>query len=383
MTSSYEQRQNSMYDARTFGPRWQRMQKIVTDSGAAALALVPGANMVYLTGQHFHLSERPIVGFYPAAGEPVYILPALEASKLADPPYPLQLFTYTDTDGPAGAFQAALAALQLAGQLLGVEGLQMRVAEGNMLAAFGDGVQVVDMGEALAALRLHKDAAEIEAIRRANVVSQDALRDTLAGVTAGMTEREIASKLVIAMLEHGGGEVSFGPAVLTGPKSALPHGMPGDRPLNEGELLLIDYGTRVDGYPADITRTFVMGELRDQRLIDAYAAVQAANAAGHAAAGPGVPCQDVDRAARAVIEKAGFGEYFTHRTGHGLGMEVHEGPYISEGNTDLLEPGHVFTIEPGVYFPGVGGIRIEDDVVITADGSETLTTFPRELQSIG
>lgn len=366
-----------------YNARWQRMQQIVTESGAGALAIVPGANMFYLTGQHFHLSERPTIGIYRTAGDPVYILPFLERDKLIDPPYPIKLFTYTDAEGPLGAFQEALAFLNLAGQSLGVEGMQMRVAEGNMLAEFGAGVTVIDAGDALAALRICKDAAEIDALRRANAISQDALRATLAGITAGMTERAIASKLVIAMLERGGGDVAFGPIVLGGPRSALPHGVPGNRPLEEGDLLLFDYGTRIDDYPADITRTFVLGELRDQKLLDAYETVKAANAAAHAAAGPGVPAQEVDRAARGVIEKAGFGEFFRHRTGHGLGLEVHEEPYIREGNAVPLEVGNVFTIEPGIYFRDRGGIRIEDNVVITEDGSETLTTFPRELQSIG
>jgi len=121
----------------------------------------------------------------------------------------------------------------------------------------------------------------------------------------------------------------------------------------------------------------------DARLVDAYAAVLAANTAGRAAAGPGVPAQEVDRAARAAIVQAGFGAYFTHRTGHGLGLDTHEPPYIREGNADLLEVGNVFTVEPGIYLPDMGGIRIEDDVLITPDGAESLTTFPRELQSIG
>ena len=139
----------------------------------------------------------------------------------------------------------------------------------------------------------------------------------------------------------------------------------------------------MDDYGSDITRTFVLGELRNAQLQDAYAAVLAANEAGRKAAGPGVPAQEVDRAARAAITKAGFGEYFRHRTGHGLGMDVHEPPYIREGNAVPLAVGNIFTVEPGVYLPDVGGIRIEDDVLITPDGAESLTTFPRELQSIG
>ncbi len=362
--------------------RLQTLQQIVASAGLDAVALVPGSNMIYLTGQEFHLMERPLFGFYPPAGDPVFVLPALEQDKLASPPYPIQLFTYTDTDGPDGAVHAALAALDMPGKRLGVEGLRMRYNEVQLIARHAPGSIITDAGDALAALRLRKDAAEVAALRRAIAISQDALQEVIGAVRPGMTERQIANALVIAMLQRGGGELLFSPIVLGGPNSALPHGVPGDRPLREGDLLLFDFGISYDHYTSDITRTFALGE-PDPRLREAYAAVYAANAAGRRAAGPGVPCQEVDRAARAEIEKAGLGAYFTHRTGHGLGMEVHEGPYIREGNTQLLEPGHVFTVEPGVYLPGVGGVRIEDNVLITPDGAESLTTFPRELQVIG
>jgi Xaa-Pro dipeptidase len=137
----------------------------------------------------------------------------------------------------------------------------------------------------------------------------------------------------------------------------------------------------VGGYIADITRTFVVGE-PDPELTDIYSVVQAANRAGRAAVRPDVPAEEIDRAARQVIEDAGYGEYFIHRTGHGIGLEVHEPPYIVAGNRELLEPGMTFTVEPGIYLPGRGGVRIEDDVLVTLDGGETLSTFPRELMRL-
>ena len=165
-------------------------------------------------------------------------------------------------------------------------------------------------------------------------------------------------------------------------RSLLAHGEPGERRVAEGEPLLFDFGTSVDGYASDITRTVSMGA-PSARLAEVYAVVQAANAAGRAAAGPGISAQEVDRTTRKVIEDAGFGAYFTHRTGHGLGLEAHEGPNIVEGNTRALEPGMVFTIEPGIYIPGEVGVRIEDNLVITGEGAESLTTFPRELLQVG
>ena len=173
------------------------------------------------------------------------------------------------------------------------------------------------------------------------------------------------------------------PLVQSGPNSALPHGRTGNRPVSGGDLLLIDFTTTVDGYYGDMTRTFIVGRHADDRQQEVYAAVKAANEAGREAARPGVSCQDVDRAARGAIDDAGYGEYFIHRTGHGLGLDVHEPPSIVEGNQLQLEEGMVFTIEPGIYIDGWGGVRIEDNVVVTENGVESLTTFDRELRIIG
>lgn len=197
-------------------------------------------------------------------------------------------------------------------------------------------------------------------------------------VKEGQTEREIAGMLSATAIRRGAHGVAFSPLVQIGLSAAFPHGNAGDRKLQAGDVLLIDFGYTMDDYPADITRTVVFGTPSDETK-RMYAAVQAANAAGRAIAKPGVECQAVDRACRAVIEAAGYGKYFTHRTGHGLGLEGHEPPYIVEGDSTVLQPGMMFTIEPGVYIEGVGGVRIEDNVVITADGCESLTTFEREL----
>jgi Xaa-Pro dipeptidase len=269
--------------------RLETIRQIARAASLNAIAIVPGANMTYLTGKTFHTSERPTVGFFFPEGDPAFILPALEKDKFATPPYAMRLFTYSDETGPAPAFAEAVEALRLDGRVVGVEGLRMRYAETRLLVDNASGIVLTDAGDVLVALRAHKGPEEIAAMRRAIQISEDALRDVIAGTKAGMTERTIAGDLLIALLKHGGSGVAFEPIVLTGPNSPLPHGSPGDRALQEGDLLLIDYGTSYAGYLSDITRTFVCGELRDQRLIDAYAAVQAANAAGRKAAGPGVP----------------------------------------------------------------------------------------------
>lgn len=363
-------------------PRVSRITDIAAGAGLDAVALIPGANLQYVTGIEFHLMERPLVAFFPVGAAPVAVVPALETDRLAGSGIPFRMFPWADGEGYEGAFAAAAQALGLDGKRLGVEELRMRALELDIIQRHMPGVEIVLGGSALAELRMHKDAGDIAALREAVAISEAALAATLEAVQPGMTEREIAGILVVEQLRRGGGKHPFEPIVLSGPQSALPHGEPGDRAVQAGDVLLFDFGTTVRGYASDITRTFVVGE-PTERVRAIYAAVQAANAAGRAAAKPGVAAQDVDRVTRQVIVEAGFGDYFTHRTGHGLGLEAHEGPNIVEGNMRLLEPGMVFTIEPGIYVPGEAGVRIEDNMVITADGAESLTTFPRDLRRIG
>jgi Xaa-Pro dipeptidase len=198
-------------------------------------------------------------------------------------------------------------------------------------------------------------------------------------VQPGMSEIAIAEWLVSELKKLGSTGLAFDPLVQTGPNSALPHGDLTDRTLQRDEFLLIDYGGSINGYPADITRTFCLGT-PSAEMQKIYDTVLAANAAAKAIAGPGVAMGTVDKAARDVITAAGYGEYFTHRTGHGLGLDTHEPvPQIASGVADLLEPGMAFTIEPGIYVPGLGGVRIEDNVVVTERGVDVLTSYPRKL----
>ncbi|MGD9100744.1 MAG: Xaa-Pro peptidase family protein [Anaerolineae bacterium] len=359
-----------------------RIQRLDT-TGVDCIALVPGPNMVYLTGLHFHLSERPIIAFFPASGQPALLVPALEAIKTEHAPHPIdwQIFAYSDEDGPDAACARACAALNLSGKRLAVERLTMRVLELSMVQRDAPGLQIIAAEPLLADLRMCKDAGELAHMRRAATIAQEALTHTLQAVRPGMTEQEIAAELMVNLLRGGSEAPAFAPAVQSGPNSASPHAGPGSRRLEPGDLLLIDFGATVQGYASDITRTFAIGGLEPE-LTQVHETVQAANAAGRAAAGPDVPCQEVDRAARRVIEEAGYGPYFIHRTGHGLGLEIHEPPYIIEGNARRLQAGMTFTVEPGIYLPGRGGVRVEDDVVITEEGCESLTSFERGLQII-
>src|SRR5262249_4736428 len=325
----------------------------------------------------------PLVLFIPASGDPTLIIPVLEVSRVAeDPPYPLQFFTYTDAEGYQPAFERACKAMGLMGKKVAVEGIKMRVLEGQMIEKYAPGSLVISADDTISQIRLHKGESELAAMRAAIQISQKALDATVSKVRAGMTERQITNMLLLQMAEQGGNNNAFEPIVLAGANSAQPHGVPGDLPIQDGDLLLFDFGTTVDYYPADITRTFAIGKI-DQELKNVYDVVLAANEAGIRALKPGIMAQEVDRAARKVIDDAGYGKYFIHRTGHGLGLDIHEAPYILEGNTQVLEPGMVFTVEPGIYLPGKGGVRIEDNVTITPTGAEVLTSYPKALRVIG
>ena len=358
--------------------RLQGLRQQQAAHGLDCVALMPGANLRYFTGLHLSLYERPLVFFFPREGRPASLLPTLEAPQIeAHLTFDVELFTYSDEEGHPPAFERVCRALNLAGKRLGVEFLNMRVLELKHLEQCAPGCQMLDAGGMLSELRLIKGAEEIEQMRQAIRITEQALQEVADAIQPGRTDREIAAELKIAFLRAGAHGMSFEPIVVVGPESASPHAVPSGRRIEPGDLIVIDCGVTYQGYAADIARTFAVGPIAPQ-LERVYEIVQEANAAGRAAVRPGVSAQDVDRITRQVITQAGYGEYFVHRTGHGLGLDIHEPPYIVEGNEELLQPGMTFTIEPGIYLPGQGGVRIEDDVLVTHQGAETLTTFPRD-----
>jgi len=369
--------------------RLNRLRAALAAANLDCAAAIAGPNLYYLTGLSFHLSERPTVGFFPVSGDPVLVAGNLEESKITSgAPYPVRHFVYTDADGPGAAFREAALALKLSKGRLGVEGRRMRVMELHLLEESFTNPTVEPAEEIFAALRMTKDGMEIGYMRQAVQIAERALAATLPKIRAGMTEREVAAELVVRTLRAGSdADLPFAPIVASGPNAALPHAFVTDRVIQPGDLLTLDWGAATRGYFADLTRTFVVGgavggEI-DPELKKIYELVQGANAAGKAAARPGVTCASVDAAARKVIADGGYGEFFVHRLGHGLGLEGHEDPSMHGRNEMPLEAGMTFTVEPGIYLPGKGGVRIEDDVVVTADGCESLSAYPRELQVIG
>lgn len=364
--------------------RFDKLNAALQTSALDAVILNPGPTLTHLTDLRFHLMERPVVLMFAKDQEPAIVLPELELQKVASLPYKLQVFTYPENPAEwEPSFRKAAQSLGLDGKRIGVEPRQLRLLEFRYVKAGAPEADYPDASEVLSTLRLRKDQTEIQAMRRAVKIAQGALEATIPLIKMGMTEKELAAELVMQLLKNGSdSELPFAPIVSSGPNAANPHASPSERKLQAGDLLVIDWGATYDGYISDLTRTFAVGEVEEE-YSKIHKIVQEANAAGRAAASPGVPCANVDKAAREVIEKSGYGEYFTHRTGHGIGMEGHEEPYMRGDNMQLLEPGMAFTVEPGIYLPGRNGVRVEDNVVITEMGADVLSDMPREIRVAG
>jgi Xaa-Pro dipeptidase len=364
--------------------RLDKLNASLRTSGLDAVILNPGPTLTYLTGLQFHLMERPVVLLFAQDQVPAIVIPELELQKVSDLPYRLQVFSYPENPTEwDGVFRKAVQALGLDGRRIGVEPRQLRLLEFRHVKNGAPEAEFPDASEVLAQLRLRKDKNEVEAMRRAVQIAQNALGATIPLIKIGMTEKELASELVTQLFKHGSeSDMPFSPIVSAGPNSANPHASPTERQLQAGDLLVVDWGAAFNGYISDLTRTFAVGEV-DEEYQKIHKIVQEANAAGRAASKPGVPCADVDKAARRVIENSGYGRYFTHRTGHGIGMEGHEEPYMRGDNMQLLEPGMTFTVEPGIYLPGRNGVRIEDNMVVTDSGAESLSDMSREMRVAG
>ncbi len=341
-----------------------------------AWILVPGPNMLYFTGWRAHTSERLLMAVYPVEGDPFLVTPAFEAERAREATGIARAFTWRDESGPASAVARAFGPWGTSRPRLGGEFLTMRLLERSAIDGVCPRTEWEDIVPDAAALRMIKDATEIAAMDRAVAMAETALEAGRPLIAAGKTERDVQRAILRSLMEQDTAS-GFGVLVASGPRGALPHAGTGDRVLEDGDLVWIDMGATSDGYNADITRTFCVGK-PPQKLADAYRTVLAAQEAARKGGRPGVTCESIDLLARQVIAGAGLGEYFTHRTGHGLGLEGHETPYIVDGNAEVLQPGMVYTVEPGVYIPGHGGIRIEDDVVVSADGSRSLTGYRRD-----
>jgi Xaa-Pro dipeptidase len=359
--------------------RMDRLFTLLDSAQLDAIVLNPGPTMQYVSGFHFVKDERPKILIMGKNIPTTLILPIFEARAL-EFPQDVKPFLYGENpvEWPR-VFSEACQYAGITGKKVGVEPLQLRFLEWDYLTQAAPRTQFLSASPKLDVLRMKKDADEISAMRKAARIAQQAFLATLKQVRVGMTERDIASELVLQLFRAGSDtHLPFQPIIASGPNSANAHAVPSGRKLTPGDMVIVDWGARSQGYCSDITRTLAIGDI-DPELEKVARIVAEANKAGRAAAVAGARLGSVDHAARAVITQAGYGEFFTHRTGHGLGLDEHEPPNVIEATTMVMQEGFTFTVEPGIYFPGRGGVRIEDDVVVTAEGGESLTDLPREL----
>lgn len=353
--------------------RLRAAQAAMDQRGIDYLLVSPSSDLVYLLGYPAHTSERLTALVVPRTAPPFIVVPTLEAPRLAERAALVEIVAWEETTDPIGLLARRLGA----GATVGVSeqlwsGFLLRLIAALPSARF------VNAAVVLRDLRVVKAPEELAALREAGRRTDAVWEEFVATTTlTGKTEREVGREIATLMERHGLGEPAF-LICASGPASASPHHLTGERRMQAGDAVVFDFGGNVDGYKSDITRTVHVGE-PDEEFRRVYALVDRARAAAFAAVRPGVPCASIDRAARAVIAEAGYGEYFIHRVGHGLGLDVHEEPYLVEGNQEALRPGMVFSDEPGVYLPGRFGVRIEDSVACTAAGGELLNNARRDL----
>jgi Xaa-Pro aminopeptidase len=267
---------------------------------------------------------------------------------------------------------------------LGFDDANLSVRDHSKLARLvPKAIELAAAGGAVEGLRVVKDLDELDRVRAAARLADEALSDVLTRGLAGRTERDVALDLEFTMRRLGAEAVGFPPIVASGPHGALPHAVPRDVEIEAGTLCVIDWGAMLDGYASDCTRTFGTGGDVDPRDREVYELVARAQEAALAAVRPGPTGREVDAVARAIIDAAGHAEHFGHGLGHGVGLEVHEGPRLSKQGDDALAAGNVVTVEPGVYVPGAVGVRIEDLVIVTDEGADVVSSLPKELQVIG
>lgn len=366
------------FTAEDYRKRMARAVRSAEAAGFAGLLVTPGPDLLYLTGYApVAITERLTVLVLASGHDPVMVVPRLERPDAEESPSAgaLELADWLDGTDP----------YQLTAGLLGHE-QRFAVSDAawamhllGLLRHTPDNAFVA-MTEALPMLRAVKDEHELERLTAAGAAADQALYGILEVAFAGRRETEVGRDLADLLKAHGHSQVDF-TVVGSGPNGANPHHEMGDRMIEEGDMVVLDFGGLKHGYGSDTTRTVHVGEPTDEER-EIHELVCRAQQAGFDAVRTGAACQDVDRASRAVITDAGYGEQFIHRTGHGIGLTTHEPPYMIEGEEQPLEPGMCFSIEPGVYLPGRYGVRIEDIVTVTAEGGRRLNETPHEMQIV-
>jgi Xaa-Pro aminopeptidase len=353
--------------------RLRKLQTRLRTSGLDGVIMAPGPNLRYYTGNRSMLFERPFLFFVPDEGRPHLVAPNFEAGPYRRTSLLLEVIDWDDSTGPSKAFQKLVRKMEFKGRW-GCEGRVPFGYLGRLLKR--KSLRLVDGEGVLQSIRVVKSDEEIAHLKRAASILAKSFLNVAGRLSAGMREKELARMLMDEIFSNGGESCDFC-NVQSGARAADPHSDSSSRKLGRGESLVIDAGCTYMGYNADITRTFVVG--RSEEFERVYNSVLEAQGRAIRAVRPGEKTGTVDAAARQPLDRGGLGKYFIHRTGHGLGLEVHEAPFLVSGTTDRLRDGMALTIEPGVYIPQKLGVRIEDDVVVTKRGRDVITAkLPKE-----
>ncbi|WP_110112180.1 Xaa-Pro peptidase family protein [Bacillus sp. CGMCC 1.16541] len=339
-------------------------------------------NVFYLTGFYTNPHERLLGLFVFPEAEPLLVCPAMEVNQAKSAGWEYEVLGYEDHENPWELLKESLHKRNVTtASTIAVEKELLSYARAEELLKIYSTATLVNAEEKLNELRVVKEPLEIDVLKQAAELADYGVQVGVEALQEGVTEMDVLAKIEYELKRKGIREMSFSTMVLFGEKSGEPHGNPGLRTLKKGDFVLFDLGVVLNGYCSDITRTVAFGHVSDKQR-EIYETVKRAQQAALDASKPGTRIGDLDIIARNIITEAGYGHYFPHRLGHGLGINVHEFPSMSKTNNDVLKEGMVYTIEPGIYIPEIGGVRIEDDVVITKDGAKTLTNYPKELQII-
>ena len=358
-----------------YASRVRRLQDLMGERGVDAVLLTAGADMPYFSGYTAMPLERITALVVERDGEPTLFVPALEAPRVGQGEF--EVVAWGETEEPIG-----LVAKRLGSASVIAVGDTMWSSFLLEFQGLLEGVEWSVASELTRELRMRKEPDEIDRLRRAAEATDRVLARIHAEVDfAGRTQADVAADFARMVVEEGHDRAWF-TIIASGHDSASPHHETGSRIIEVGDMVVCDFGGTIDGYCSDVTRTCVVGEPTEKQL-EVHALVMEANEAGRAAIAPGVPCEEVDRAARKVIEDGGYGRYFIHRTGHGIGLDGHEHPYIVEGNALPLEPRMTFSVEPGIYIPGEFGVRVEDIVACGENGVDDLNRAERGLVQVG
>lgn len=355
--------------------RKEKLLAEMKEHGIDTALITSNLNIYYFTGFYSNPRERVTGLILNASGESTLLVPSLDR-QAADHADVTKVVDYKDHEDPLLTIKSALAS-----PILGLEENQFTLQRFKQLSAQVQGVESTDIAPWIDHIRKVKNPEEVGKIKQAIAITEEALEYGIGLLHQPMTEKDLALEIEYKMKKLGAQKLGFDVKVISGKRSSLPHGKPSDRQIEENGFVLFDMGVSVDGYIADISRTVVVGEPTD-KMVHIYDVVNEALQKAIDAVEPGITFASLDRIAREHIEQQGYGEYFIHRLGHGLGLDLHEYPSIHGENNDKIEQGMVFTIEPGIYIPEIGGVRIEDDVLVTEIGVDVLTQADKQLRVI-